>query len=57
MSDNKDFPRNYDFCISVLGSSLKLLNLFPEVDSKMSEQHPELYGDDGIPFWPRMIVA
>jgi hypothetical protein len=57
MSDNEDFPRNYDFCISVLGSSLKLLNLFPEVDSKMREQHPELYGDDGIPFWPGMIVA
>jgi hypothetical protein len=57
MSDNEDFPRNYDFCISVLSLSLKLLDLFPEVDSKMREQHPELYGDDGIPFWPRAIVA
>jgi hypothetical protein len=57
MSDNEDFARNYDFCISVLSSSFKLLDLFPEVDSKMREQHPELYGDDGIPFWPRMIVV
>jgi hypothetical protein len=57
MSDNEDFPRNYDFCISVLSSSFKLLDLVPEVDSQMKEQHPELFGDDGIPFWPRMIVV
>ncbi len=57
MSDDEDFPRNYDFCISVLSSSFKLLDLFPEVDGKMREEHPELYGDDGLPFWPRMIVV
>ena len=57
MSDDEDFPRNYDFCISVLSSSFKLLDLFPEVDGKMREVHPELYGDDGLPFWPRMIVV
>jgi FAD binding domain len=57
MSDNEDFPGNYDYCVSVLSSSCKLLDLFPEIDGKMKEEHPELYGDDGIPFWPRMIVV
>jgi FAD binding domain len=57
MSDNANFPRNYDLCISVLSSSNKLLDWFPEVDGKMREEHPELYGDDGLPFWPRMIIA
>jgi hypothetical protein len=57
MSDNQDFPRNYDFCVSVLSESFKLLDLFPDVDEKMKEKHPELYGDDGVPFWPRMIIV
>ena len=57
MSDNEDFPRNYDFCVSVLNESFKLLDLFPDVDEKMKENHPELYGDDGVPFWPRMIIV
>jgi len=50
MSDNKNFPRNYDFCISVLSSSFKLLDLLPEIDGKMKDEHPELYGKDGLPF-------
>jgi FAD binding domain len=57
MSDDENFPRNYDYCISVLSSSNKLLDLFPEIDGKMREENPDLYGDDGIPFWPRMIVV
>ncbi|KAF7513594.1 hypothetical protein GJ744_008888 [Endocarpon pusillum] len=57
MSDNEDFPRNYDYCVSVLSSSNKLLDLFPEIDGKMREEHPELYDDDNLPFWPRMIVV
>jgi FAD binding domain len=57
MSDNENFPRNYDFCVSVLSSSFQILDLFPEIDGKMKEEHPELYGDDGLPFWPRMIVV
>lgn len=57
MSDNENFPRNYDYCVSVLSSSCKLLDLVPEIDGKMREEHPELYGDDDIPFWPRMIVV
>lgn len=57
MSDNEDFPRNYDFCISVISSSFQLLDLIPEVDGLMQVHHPELYGDDGVPLWPRAIVV
>lgn len=57
MSDDENFPRNYDYCVSVVSSSNKLLDLFPEVDGKMRREHPELYGDDGIPFWPRAIIV
>jgi hypothetical protein len=57
MSDDENFPRNYDYCVSVVSSSCKLLDLFPEVDGNMRKHHPELYGDDGIPFWPRVIIV
>ena len=57
MSDNADFPRNYDYCISVLSSSFPLLDLWPDLDEKMKREHPEIYGKDGLPFWPRTIVV
>lgn len=57
MSDDENFPRNYDYCVSVLSSSFDLIDWFPDIDEKMRDEHPELYGDDGIPFWPRMIVV
>jgi hypothetical protein len=56
MSDDENFPRNYDYCVSVLSSSNELLDWFPDVDKKMKEEHPEIYGEDGIPFWPRIII-
>ncbi|KAJ6081410.1 hypothetical protein N7499_006284 [Penicillium canescens] len=57
MSDNDDFPRNYDLCISVLSSSFKLFDLWPGLDSRMRKEYPEIYGEHGIPFWPRTIVV
>ena len=58
MSDDPDFPRNYDFCVSVLSSSFPILDLFsPDLDVKMKREHPEIYGKDGVPFWPRTIVV
>jgi hypothetical protein len=41
----------------VLSSSFKLLDLFPEVDGRMRAEHPEIYGENGVPFWPRTIVV
>lgn len=57
MSDNKNFPGNYDFCISVLSSSFELLDWFPEADRKMKDEHPEIFGKDGIPVYPRSIIV
>ena len=57
MSDDDNFPRNFDLCVSVLSSSFKLLDLFPEVDGMMRLKHPEIFGKDEMPFWPRTIVV
>jgi hypothetical protein len=57
MSSNENFPRNYDLCVSVLSSSFKLLDLWPELDGRMRIEHPEIYGENGMPFWPRTIVV
>ena len=57
MSDNPNFPRNYDFCVSVLSSSFHLPSLIPEADSFMKDNYPEIYGKDGNKFWPRTIVV
>ena len=58
MADNDEFPRNYDYCVSVLSESFPVLDLFHEdLDEKMKEEYPEIYGDNGLPFWPRTIVV
>ena len=57
MSDNENFPRNYDFCVSVLSSSFELPALIPDIDDKMKVLHPEIFGKDDIPVWPRIIVV
>ena len=57
MADNPAFPRNYDLCVSVLSSSFKLLDLWPEIDGKMRREHPEIYGESEKPFWPRAIIV
>ena len=57
MSDNPDFPPNYDLCVSVLSSSFKMFDLWPELDGQMREEYPEIYGSDGLPGWPRTIIV
>jgi hypothetical protein len=57
MSDDPDFPRNYDFCISVLSSSFLLPHLIPEVDQIMEREYPAIYGKDDLKIWPRVIVV
>ena len=56
MSDDENFPRNYDLCVSVLSESFPLLDLWPDLDDKMKNEHPEIFGKDEVPFWPRSIV-
>ncbi|KAF9521885.1 hypothetical protein CPB83DRAFT_865169 [Crepidotus variabilis] len=57
MNDNPDFPRNYDLCISILSASFDILGLMGGLDNKMEIEHPEIFGNDGNPAWPRMIVV
>ena len=57
MSDDPDFPRNYDFCVSVLSSTFHLPTIFPEVDNFEADKYPEIYGKDGNKVWPSVIVV
>lgn len=57
MGDDETVPRNYDLTVSVLSSSNKLLDFVPEVDDLMRKEYPDIYGADGLPFWPRMILV
>jgi len=57
MNDNENFPRNYDLCISVLSASFDIFGLMGGMDDEMREEHPEIFGDDDLPAWPRMIVV
>lgn len=57
MNDNENFPRNYDLCISVLSGSFDILGLMGGLDNKMQREHPEIFGHDEQPAWPRAIVV
>ena len=57
MSDNPDFPRNYDFCVSVLSSNFDVPSLFPEADKLEAHKFPKIFGKDGLEIWPRIIVV
>ncbi|PSR99083.1 hypothetical protein BD289DRAFT_458662 [Coniella lustricola] len=57
MNDDPDFPRNYDLCVSVLSASFDVLGLMGGLDDKMRREHPEIFGKDGTPFWPRSIIV
>ncbi|KAJ7192804.1 hypothetical protein GGX14DRAFT_593844 [Mycena pura] len=54
MSDDENFPRNYDLCIGVLSSSFDV----PDgLDSKMRDEHGEIFGHNGFPDWPSIIMV
>ena len=57
MSDDVDFPRNYDFCVSVLSSNFDLPSLFPNADDIEEEKFPKIFGKDNLKVWPRLIVV
>ena len=59
MANDENFPRNYDYCVSMLSSSFDLFKLCPELDGQMRISHPDLYGKDGtfLPDWPSVIVV
>ncbi|KAJ7626110.1 hypothetical protein FB45DRAFT_836351 [Roridomyces roridus] len=53
MSDDENFPRNYDLCIGVLSSPG---GIDDGLDVYMREEHPEIFGEDGFPAWPRSMI-
>jgi hypothetical protein len=59
MSDDENFPRNYDLCISVLSADFDIPGLIAGLDEQMREEHPEIFGADekAKESWPRMIVV
>ena len=61
MSDDPEFPRNYDFCITVLSSSFHLPYIFPKLETEdlNKAEYPELFDKDGkrLSGWPRVIVV
>ncbi|KAJ7321131.1 hypothetical protein DFH08DRAFT_1086037 [Mycena albidolilacea] len=59
MSDDENFPRNYDLCISVLSADFDIPGLIAGLDEQMREEHPEIFGVDekAKESWPRMIVV
>ncbi|KAI5865249.1 FAD-binding domain-containing protein [Durotheca rogersii] len=56
MSDDEDFPRNYDLCVNVLSSDSRILSSTPGLETWAAREHRELYGQDGRLVWPRAIV-
>jgi hypothetical protein len=56
MSDSEDFPRNYDYCVSVLSSSFHLPSLFDDVEDYMRDNNPEVFDED-LAVWPRSIIV
>jgi len=56
MAEDNDMPRNYDLCVSVLSADFPVLHLVPEMDKVMEKKHPEIYGLDGLPGWPPLII-
>ncbi|KAF9346268.1 hypothetical protein BGX26_002247 [Mortierella sp. AD094] len=58
MAEDDKFPADYDYCITVLSSSCLVLPSFPlDEDERMQRLHPELFGKDGMLYWPPMIVV
>ncbi|KAJ7037301.1 hypothetical protein C8F04DRAFT_1232721 [Mycena alexandri] len=48
MSDDENFPRNYDLCISVLSADFDIPGLIHGLDEQMREEHPEIFGVDPL---------
>src|SRR5204862_222365 len=40
-----------------MSSSFHLPHLIPEADDRMEDNFPDIYGKDGLPGWPRVIVV
>ncbi|KAG0330667.1 hypothetical protein BG000_011598, partial [Podila horticola] len=63
MADDKDFPGDYDYCVSVLSSCCSVLPSFTPgtpgmtIDDKMQRLHPQLFGENKQFIWPPTILV
>lgn len=58
MANDKSFPADYDYCVTMLSAASLVLSSFtPDLDVQMRQDHPDLYGDDGRFLWPPIIVV
>ncbi|KAJ7736442.1 hypothetical protein B0H16DRAFT_1891936 [Mycena metata] len=57
MSDDENFPRNYDLCISVVSADANIQGHIDGLDDEMKESHPEIFGVDKTDSWRSMIFV
>jgi len=60
MSDDPDFPRNYDLTVNVRSSTFhlpSLFGLFANAGEILEEKYPEIFGKDTIEASPRIIIV
>lgn len=56
MAADANFPRDIDFCITVLGMTAWSLLQNLGIDEEMRKKHPELFGHDDGSKWPQVII-
>ncbi|KAF9118335.1 hypothetical protein BGW39_001262 [Mortierella sp. 14UC] len=58
MANDKSFPADYDYCLTVLSAdSLIFPSFSPDLDETMRTEHPEIFGRDGRFVWPPLIAV
>ncbi|KAF9923363.1 hypothetical protein BGZ67_009865, partial [Mortierella alpina] len=58
MADDKNFPGDYDYNVSVLSSCCLALPLITlGMDKKMQRLHPDLFGENKQFIWPKTILV
>ncbi|KAG0027213.1 hypothetical protein BGZ82_009104 [Podila clonocystis] len=58
MANEKSFPADFDYCLTVLSAdSLILPSFSPDLDQIFRSEHPEAFGENGLFIWPPMIIV
>ncbi|KAF9944319.1 hypothetical protein BGZ70_004793 [Mortierella alpina] len=58
MANDKSFPADYDYCLTMLSANSLILPSFsPDLDEIMRVEHPEHFGQNGRFGWPPMIIV
>ncbi|KAG0078479.1 hypothetical protein BGZ93_010240 [Podila epicladia] len=58
MANDKSFPADFDYCLTMLSADSLILSSFsPDLDEIMHKEHPEIFGSNGLFIWPPMILV